>query len=438
MTKPLLSALLACAFAAGAASAQNTVSVKTGQVSGAVVPVLPFSATPGGATLVSPLSALGLTSALTAPSAPAPALSLNPTALAAQPAALGVAVHPAAAAAAAVSVAPVAARAIAVERSPASPASVQANAPALSVLSAAAIAEQKAPGNSAKLDAMFDGSTPRAGEAAAVAAPLAKPHRSLLGRAALAAGVFIAHPVAAFAAAAPAVVEPGAMTIIGSYSPLATAIAAVIGALFGLWSTRSRDGSPANAGQVFSSALSHGAIAGAAAFTLIDLTKIAFLGTTAAALTPLTAAVATAALAQTAFAAKFMDPSTTPADRVMGAFPAVAMAFGLSVGAVTFLPAATMLTIGTTVLMLTGAATALFTALFRLEKSPAAGPAAMGRGFVLQALMTGLALALGPSPYALFFFALGMWGFGSVMIATAKELWAAVPQSLKDRLKPRP
>jgi hypothetical protein len=228
------------------------------------------------------------------------------------------------------------------------------------------------------------------------------------------------------------------MAIIASYSPLATAIAAVIGALFGLWSSRSRDGSAVNAGHVFASALSSGAIAGAAAFTLIDLTKVAFLGASAAALTPLTAAVATAALAQTAFAAKFMDPATTPADRIMGAFPAVAMAFGLSVGAVAFLPAATMLTVGTAALMVTGAATALFTALFRLEKSPATGPAAMGRGFVLQALMTGLALALGPTPYALFFFALGMVGFALVMSATAKEIWAAVPQSLKDRLKPKP
>jgi len=434
MTKLLISALLACAFATGGASAQNSVSVKTGQVSGAVVPVIPFSAATGGTRLASPLAPLGLTPALAAPSAPTPSLSLAPAALAALPSAPAVAVQPAAA----ISVAPVASRAIVVERSPAALASVQTNAPALSVLAAAAVSEQKAPGNGATLDAMFDGSTARPGEAATVAAPTAKPHRSFLGRAALAAGVFIAHPIAAMAAAAPAVIEPGAMAIIGSYSPLATAIAAVIGALFGLWSTRSRDGSPANAGQVFSSALSHGAIAGAAAFTLIDLTKIAFLGTTAAALTPLTAAVTTAALAQTAFASKFMDPSTTPADRVMGAFPAVAMAFGLSVGAVTFLPAATMLTIGTAALMMTGAATALFTALFRLEKSPATGPAAMGRGFVLQALMTGLALALGPSPYALFFFALGMWGFGSVMIATAKELWAAVPPSLKSRPKPRP
>lgn len=432
MTRTLFPAVLACVLAAGSASAQTNVSVRTGQAASPVAPVLPFSAAPGGAMLVSPLSGLGLTPALSAPSL-APAPMARPAALTAAPAVIAVQpaspIRPAAFAAA---------KAVAIESKAAPLALGHTASPALSVLSAAAVDEEKSPADGAKLDAMFDGSVSRAGEADAVAAPAAKPVRSFLGRAALAAGVFIAHPGIALAAQAPAVVEPGAMAIIGSYSPLATAIAAVIGALFGLWSSRSRDGSAVNAGHVFASALSSGAIAGAAAFTLIDLTKVAFLGASAAALTPLTAAVATAALAQTAFAAKFTDPATTPADRIMGAFPAVAMAFGLSVGAVAFLPAATMLTVGTAALMLTGAATALFTALFRLEKSPATGPAAMGRGFVLQALMTGLALALGPTPYALFFFALGMVGFALVMSATAKEIWAAVPQSLKDRLKPKP
>jgi len=432
MTRTLFPAVLACVLAAGSASAQTNVSVRTGQAASPVAPVLPFSAAPGGAMLVSPLAGLGLAPTLSAPSL-APAPMAQPAALAAAPSVIAVQaaapVRPAALAAA---------KAVAIEAKAAPLALGHAASPALSVLSAAAVDDQKSPADGAKLDAMFDGSAARAGEADAVAAPAAKPVRSFLGRAALAAGVFIAHPGIALAAQAPAVVEPGAMAIIGSYSPLATAIAAVIGALFGLWSSRSRDGSAVNAGHVFASALSSGAIAGAAAFTLLDLTKVAFLGASAAALTPLTAAVATAALAQTAFAAKFMDPATTPADRIMGAFPAVAMAFGLSVGAVAFLPAATMMTVGTAALMLTGAATALFTALFRLEKSPATGPAAMGRGFVLQALMTGLALALGPTPYALFFFALGMVGFALVMSATAKEIWAAVPQALKDRLKPKP
>jgi hypothetical protein len=429
MTKILLPAVLACVLSAGGAAAQTSVSARTGRTAGPAVPVLPFSAAPGGATLVAPLSSLGLTPSLSAPSVAAslPASAVN--ALAARPSALVAAVKPASAVA--VSAAKAVAAAPRTEASAARP----APAPVLAVLSAASVGDANAPENGAKLDALFDGSATRPGDASvAAAAPLGAPRRSPLGRAALAAGVFLAHPAAALAAQAPAVVEPGAMALVGSYSPLATAIAAVIGALFGLWSSRSKDGSPANAGQVFSTALSHGALAGAAAFTLIDLTKVAFLGASAAALTPLTAAVATAALAQTAFAAKFMDPATTPADRIMGAFPAVAMAFGLGIGAAAFLPAAIMLTAGTAALMATGAATALFTALFRLEKSPAAGPAAMGRGFVLQALMTGLALALGPSPYALFFFALGAWGFSSVMLATAREIRAALP----DRFKRKP
>ena len=435
MTRTLFPAVLACVLAAGSASAQTQVSVRAGQAVSPVVPVLPYSAAPGGANLVAPLSSPGLTPTLSAPSL-APSPMAQPASLAAAPSVISAAAVQTAAPVRPVALA--AAKAVAVEAKAAPLALGHTASPALSVLSAASVEDRVSPANDAKLDAMFDGSVSRSGEADAVAAPASKPVRSFLGRAALAAGVFIAHPGIALAAQAPAVVEPGAMAIIGSYSPLATAIAAVIGALFGLWSSRSRDGSAVNAGHVFASALSSGAIAGAAAFPLLDLTKVAVLGASAAALTPLTAAVATAALAQTAFAAKFTDPATTPADRIMGAFPAVAMAFGLSVGAVAFLPAATMLTVGTAALMLTGAATALFTALFRLEKSPATGPAAMGRGFVLQALMTGLALALGPTPYALFFFALGMVGFALVMSATAKEIWAAVPQSLKDRLTPKP
>jgi hypothetical protein len=418
MTKALLAPVLACVLAAGSASAQTSVSVRAGQVSSPVVPVLPFSAAPGGANLVSPLSSLGLTPSLSAPSITA-SPEILPVAAALQPAALAAAVQP---------VAMIASKVVAVKA-----AAVEPNAPALTVLSAASVGETKGAAYEAKLGVMFDGDAPRAGGVSAVAAPLASPSRGFLGKAALAAGVFMAHPAIALASTgAQVVTEPAALSLVLSYGPFATMIAAVLGALFGLWSARGKDGAPADIGQVFAYALSHGAIAGAAAFTLLDLTKIAFVGTTAAALTPLTAAVTTAALAQAAFAAKFMDPATTPASRIMGAFPAVAMAFGLSIGAATMLPAATMLTVGTAALMATGAATALFTALFRLDKSPAAGPAAMGRGFVLQALMTGLALAVSPGPYAFFFFALAAWGFASVMLATVREVWAAVP----DRFKP--
>lgn len=424
----MIKTLLAACLLAGTASAQNAaVSVRTGQ-SAVVAPIVPFSAAPGGAMLVSPLSGLGLTPTLSAPSI-TPSLSVSPAALAAVPSALAASVVPAAAIP--VAIAPAAtAKSAALQTSAISPRALTETS-AVSALSAAAVADES-PKN---LNAAFDGSVTRAGETSVVAAPAAASRPSLLKRAALSAGVFLAAPGMALAAAVPAVVEPGAMAVVGSYAPLATAIAAVIGALFGLLSTRTKDGSPANAGHVFAATLSHGAIAGAAAFALVDLTKVLFLGASAAGLAPLTAAVATAALAQSAFAVKFTDPATTPADRVMGAFPAVAMAFGISVGAVALLPATGMVAIAAASLMATGAATALYTALFRAEKSAAAGPAAMGRGFVLQTLMTGLALSLGPTPYALFFFGLGMWGFATVMRTTATEAWAAVPESFKNRFK---
>lgn len=429
MIKTLFPAVLACVLVTGSASAQTAVSIRTGQASGPVVPVLPFSAAPGGANFIAPLSGLGLTPTLSAPSITPTAIPQPAVLSAAMPSALAAAVSPAAA----VAVTPAAAQAVEVAPAAAALALGHTASPALIVLSAASVGEKNEAKRDAKLGSMFDGSVTRAGDVSAVAAPLAKPSRSFLGRAALAAGVFVASPGIALAAMAPAIVEPGVMVTMGLYAPLATAIAAVIGALFGLWSTRTKDGSPANAGQVFAATLSHGAIAGAAAFALIDLTKVLFLGASAAALSPLTAAVATAALAQSAFSAKFMDPATTPADRIMGAFPAVALAFGLSIGAIALIAPTGLFALGTMALMATSAATALFTALFRLEKSPAGGPAMMGRGFVLQSLMTGLALSLGPTPYALFFFGLGMWGFVSVMKATAAEVWTVVPQSFKNR-----
>ncbi|MDO8757523.1 MAG: hypothetical protein Q7J64_05895 [Elusimicrobiota bacterium] len=414
--------LVACLIA-GSASAQTAVSVRTGQTM-TVAPIVPFSAAPGGAMLVSPLSGLGLTPSLSAPTL-APSLTATPAALAAVPTALTAAVVPAAA------ITPAAtAKAALLQTAAVSPRGLTETS-AVASLSAAAVAD-KTP---ARLDAAFDGSVTRTGGTSPVAAPSAAPRRSFLRRAALTAGVFLATPAIALAAAAPSAVEPGAMALVGNYAPLATAIAAVIGALFGLWSTRTKDGTSANAGRVFAATLSHGAIAGAAAFALIDLTRFAFLGGSAAALAPMTAAVATAALAQSAFSAKFTDPATTSADRVMGAFPAVALAFGIGIGAFALAAPVGIFAIATASLMATGAATALYTALFSPEKSAASGPAAMGRGFVLQTLMTGLALSLGPTPYALFFFGLGMFGFATVMRTTATEAWAHVPESIKNRFK---
>ncbi|UPT73224.1 MAG: hypothetical protein M0D55_15215 [Elusimicrobiota bacterium] len=352
--------VLACALSAGLASAQN-VRVQTGSPASPVTPILPFSAAPGGAALTPSLSGLGLSPSLSAPSISAPSIIAAPVA-ALRPQALA-AIKPAAA--------------IAAARPDAVQAKAVANeAPlALNVLSqAASVGENKNSTPASRNDALFDGAVARAPSDDAVVAAAPARRGSFLKKAALGAAVWIAHPGIALAAAPQASVEPGAMALVGNYGPLSVMIAAVLGALFGLWQARSKDGSPANAGQALSGSLSAGAIAGAAAYVVLDLTKLAFLGAGATALAPLTAAVATAALAQTAFAAKFMDPATTPADRIIGAFPAVAAAFGLSVGAIAFLPALPMLTVATWAIMLTGAATALYTAMFRLEKSVAGGP----------------------------------------------------------------
>ena len=366
------------------------------------------------------LTPLGLVPTLSAPHLDVPSLSLpslQPSSLASSPALtplLSAAVHPALVVASkpSLSVAP-----------------VKPLTPALSVLSAASVAadspDAKAQALSPSLDALFDGSTTR--DASIDAVPVAARVRpSLLKRAALAASGVVAFPSVALAQAASHPSVASSLPLLENWQPAAVAVAAILGVLFGLWATRSKDGSPPSAGQVFSTALSYGAIAGGAVYALVDLTQIVFAGGAAVGLVPLTAAVAIAALAQNAFAAKFSDASATPADRIMGAFPAVAACFGLTVTVATLVAPPLMLTLGTALLGITGAATALYVALFRLDKSPASGPSLLGRGFVLQVLMTGLALALSSQIYSWFFFALGLWGFGSVMLATGREVLAAV------------
>ncbi|MCM2304899.1 MAG: hypothetical protein NDJ72_09370, partial [Elusimicrobia bacterium] len=112
MTRTLFPAVLACALAAGAASAQTNVSVRTGQTASPVAPVLPFSAAPGGASLAAPLSSLGLTPSLSAPSL-SPTAAPAPAALTAVPSALAAAVQPAAGVQPAAAVRPAAAKAAA-------------------------------------------------------------------------------------------------------------------------------------------------------------------------------------------------------------------------------------------------------------------------------------------------------------------------------------
>ena len=75
----------------------------------------------------------------------------------------------------------------------------------------------------------------------------------------------------------------------------------------------------------------------------------------------------------------------------------------------------------------TGVASALFTYFFKPGVSPSDGPGLMAKGYVAQALMLGLALAM-TSPWLFGGFALlGMFGFGLVLRTTARELWSHRP-----------
>ena len=168
-------------------------------------------------------------------------------------------------------------------------------------------------------------------------------------------------------------------------------------------------------------ALRMGIVSGAGVFVLFDLAQVLFLGAAASALTPLSSALATAALGQSAFQGKFTDPAASAADRIMGAFPAVAAALGLSVGVLLTAPALLpMLSLGA--MSLTGVAAAFYSALYRPGRSPAEGPAAMARGYVLQSLMTGLALAVSGPYLAVPFMALAAWGLWDVLGALVREV----------------
>jgi len=127
----------------------------------------------------------------------------------------------------------------------------------------------------------------------------------------------------------------------------------------------------------------YGVLGGAGVYALLDVTQLVFSGTAAIGLQPLTSAVAIAALGRTAFQDKFMDPATSSADRVFGAFPAVAAAVGISVTmgvaalAVPTLPLA--VTIATAAMAATGVATALYAALFKPAARRSTAPPAWRR-----------------------------------------------------------
>lgn len=237
-------------------------------------------------------------------------------------------------------------------------------------------------------------------------------------------------------AAAPVFTAASAVSLLSAYHPLVSAAGAVAGAVYGMYAARSKTGE-ASSGEVFASILHYGVLGGAGVFVLMDLTQMAFVGVTAVGLKPLSAAVATAALGRTAFQGKFADPATTSADRIVGAFPAVAAALGISLGVVTALvapPIAETLAMGA--MSITGAAAALYATIFKVGRSPSEGPARMGKGFVLQALMTGLALAVHGPALFWFFAALGAAGFGLVLWTVGRELWSFVPG--RDSAPPAP
>jgi hypothetical protein len=145
-------------------------------------------------------------------------------------------------------------------------------------------------------------------------------------------------------------------------------------------------------------------------------------------LKPLSSAVATAALGRAAFQAKFSDAATTSADRIIGAFPAVAAALGLSIG-VNLLPPALSYQLAMTAMAATGVLTAVYAAIFKVGRSPADGPSLMAKGFVLQTLMWGLALAL-TTPWQVWSFTvMGAAGLGLILWAFGRELWSLRPSA---------
>jgi hypothetical protein len=259
----------------------------------------------------------------------------------------------------------------------------------------------------------------------------------------IAAAIVIAAPGLALAAttAGPIVAAAaGSLSLLSSIQPLASAAGAVAGAIYGMIAARPKDGSSGSSGEVFASILHYGILGGAGAYTLLDLSQLAFAGGSVIGLKPLTSAVAIAALGRTAFQDKFTDPATTGADRIIGSFPAVAAAVGISLGvAMTALVApALSFTIATGAMAVTGVATAFYAATYKPTRSMANGPAMMAKGFVLQALMMGLALAV-TNPFLFWpFAALGAAGFAMVLYSTALQAWSLRPGAPLQPLPPAP
>ncbi|MBI3564640.1 MAG: hypothetical protein HY079_05535 [Elusimicrobia bacterium] len=312
----------------------------------------------------------------------------------------------------------------------------------------------------AKLDKTFDGaaarsasvSDPVAGSASApkplapvAAAPKAAPASvpaaatparrsaglSLGWKIALALALMLFTPAVALAqtAAAPVTMSVGGtLAILAALRPAAAVVGGIAGAIYGMAAARPKDGSEASSAEIFGSVLRYGALGASAVYMIFDVTNLAFMGGTGAGIQPLSAAIVTAALGRTAFQGKFKDLATTSADRIVGAFPAVAAAMGISLGvAAGFVAPPLLTTLALGAMTVTGVATAVYTAVFKPGRSPMAGPATMGKGYVLQALMTGMALATTGTWLAPVFGVMGAAGFGLVLWGLGRELYSLLP-----------
>ena len=229
-------------------------------------------------------------------------------------------------------------------------------------------------------------------------------------------------PAAAFAAGAPLAGTAYAASVLGYMHPAASMIAAAVGAVYGAIAAKGKDGAAASSGEVLGSVLRYGVLAGAGVYACMDISSALFLGVRGA-VSSLPVALATAALGQSAFQGKFKDADTSSADRIMSVFPAAATALGLNLGATLLKGMPALLnSLGVGAMVLTGVASLLFAVTYDPVKSPADGPARMARGFVLQALMTGLALAIGSQYLVALFAALAVWGFADVLYATGRTV----------------
>jgi hypothetical protein len=269
-------------------------------------------------------------------------------------------------------------------------------------------------------------------EPAAPRTPAPKPASSRLTAGLVAAVAVLAVAGALFAAPAFSIGAAGgvAAAAMSYVHPFGGVVGAAVGAAYGLIVARKADGSAPGTAEILSSVIRHAVLAGAGTYIAFDLAAVYLLGFPPLAMSPLPVTLATAALAQGAFQGKFTEAATTPADRIIGAFPAVAAALGLNIG-VFFVAPGLLLSAAIGTMSLTGVLAAVYAAVYQPGKSSEAGPTAMARGFVLQSLMTGLALSMA-SPYLMApFLALAAWGFWDVASTTLLAVEARLPEPVR-------